>query len=116
MVPDWKASVNAGYTFQSQLGNAEPYILGVYQYQGDSVNSLEGISSTLGENAVRTHESYSLFNLRFGLNGNNWSAAMYIDNVFNKYGVNLYNVRWIQNRVSATRPRTVGINYRYTWN
>jgi iron complex outermembrane receptor protein len=116
LVPDWKAAVTAQYTLKGDLGGAEPYVLGVWQYQGDSVNSLEGISSTLGENAVRTHPSYSIFNLRFGLNGENWSAAFYVDNMFNKYGINLYNERWIKTRVTATRPRTFGINYRYTWN
>ena len=116
MVPDWKASVTAEYSFEGQLWNADPFILGVYQYQGESVNSLDGISSTLGENAVRTHDSYSIFNLRFGLNGANWSAALYVDNLFNKYGINLYNERFIQTRISATRPRTIGLNYRYTWN
>ena len=116
LVPDWKAAVTAQYTLKGDLGGAEPYVLGVWQYQGDSVNSLEGISSTLGENAVRTHPSYSIFNMRFGLNGENWSAAFYVDNMFNKYGINLYNERWIKTRVTATRPRTFGINYRYTWN
>ena len=116
MVPDWKASLTAEYTFEGQLWNADPYILGVYQYQGDSVNSLEGISSTLGDNTVRTHPSYGVFNLRFGLNGNNWSTALFVDNMFNEYGINLYNERWITTRVTATRPRTIGINYRYTWN
>ena len=67
MVPDWKAAVTAQYNFSDQLWGAQPYLLGVYQYQGDSVNSLEGISSTLGSNAVKTHPSYSIFNLRFGL-------------------------------------------------
>ena len=116
MVPDWKAAVTAEYSFEGEIWNAKPFLLGVYQYQGDSVNSLEGISSTLGSNAVRTHPSYSIFNLRVGLNGNSWSAALYVDNVFNEYGINLYNDRWIKTRVTATRPRTFGINYRYTWN
>jgi iron complex outermembrane receptor protein len=116
MVPDWKAAVTAQYTWNEELWGAEPFLLGVWQYQGDSVNSLEGISSTLGEGAVRTHPSYSIFNLRVGLNGNNWSAALYVDNLFNEYGINLYNERWIKTRVTATRPRSMGINYRYTWN
>lgn len=116
MVPDWKVSLTAQYTFDAQLWGTEPFVLGVYQYQGDSVNSLEGISSTLGDNSVKTHPSYSLLNLRFGLNSENWSATLYVDNVFNEYGINLYNERWIQTRVTATRPRTFGINYRYTWN
>jgi outer membrane receptor protein involved in Fe transport len=116
MVPDWKAAVTAQYNFDNQIWGADPYILGVYQYQGDSVNSLEGISSTLGEGAVRTHPSYSIFNLRFGLDSTHWSVAFYIDNMFNEYGRNLYNERWIKTRLTVTRPRTFGINYRYTWN
>jgi len=116
LVPDWKAALTAQYTFPQQLWGAEPYLLGVYQYQGDSVNSLEGISSTLGTNPVRTHPSYSLFNLRFGLNSGSWSASIYVDYVFNEYGINLFNDRWIKTRVTVTRPRTIGINYRYTWN
>jgi outer membrane receptor protein involved in Fe transport len=116
MVPEWKAAITAQYNFSNQLWGADPYILGVYQYQSDSVNSLEGITSTLGEGAVRTHPSYSVFNLRFGLDSLNWSVALYVDNMFNEYGVNLFNERWIKTRVSVIRPRTYGINFRYTWN
>ena len=116
MVPEWKAAITAQYNFSNQLWGADPYILGVYQYQSDSVNSLEGITSTLGEGAVRTHPSYSVFNLRFGLDSLNWSVALYVDNMFNEYGINLFNERWIKTRVSVIRPRTYGINFRYTWN
>ena len=116
MVPEWKAAVTAQYNFSGQLWGADPYILGVYQYQSDSVNSLEGISSTLGSNAVKTHPSYSVFNLRVGIDSLHWSVALYVDNMFNEYGINLYNERWIKTRASVIRPRTFGINYRYTWN
>jgi outer membrane receptor protein involved in Fe transport len=116
IVPDWKGSLMAQYNFNDQLWNATPYLIGVYQYQGDSVNSLAGISSTFGSNTVRTHPSYSIFNLRFGLDSLNWSVALYVDNVFNKYAKVLYNDRWIKTRLSTSRPRTFGINYRYTWN
>lgn len=115
MVPDWKVAVTAQYNFDSQLWGAEPYVLGVYQYQGDSVNSLEGISSTLGSNAVKTHPSYSVFNLRAGLDSLNWSVALYVDNLFDEYGINLYNERWIKTRATVIRPRTFGINFRYNW-
>jgi outer membrane receptor protein involved in Fe transport len=115
MVPDWKVALTAQYNFSNQLWGASPYLLGVYQYQGESVNSLEGISSTLGEGAVRTHPSYSVFNLRFGLDSLSWSVALYVDNVFNEYGINLYNERWIKTRATVIRPRTFGANFRYTW-
>jgi outer membrane receptor protein involved in Fe transport len=116
MVPEWKAALTAQYNFGNQLWGADPYILGVYQYQSDSVNSLEGISSTLGSNAVKTHPSYSVFNMRVGLSSLHWSAAFYVDNMFDEYGINLYNERWIKTRASVIRPRTFGVNFRYTWN
>jgi iron complex outermembrane receptor protein len=116
IVPDWKGSFLAEYTFTGELAGATPYLLGVYQYNGESVNSLDGIASVIGENQVRTHPSYSIVNLRYGLRGNNWSASFYVDNVFNEYSVTLYNDRWKQTRASTTRPRVFGINYSYTWN
>ena len=116
IVPEWKGSLLAQYNFSGQLWGAEPYLVGVYQYQGESVSSLAGITSTLADNTVRTHPSYSIFNLRFGLNSSNWSAALYVDNVFNEYARVLYNDRWIKTRLTTNRPRTFGINYRYTWN
>ncbi len=115
MVPDWKVALTAQYNFSNQLWGADPFLLGVYQYQGESVNSLEGISSTLGEGAVRTHPSYSIFNLRYGLDSLNWSVALYVNNVFDEYGINLYNERWIKTRATVIRPRTFGVNFRYTW-
>lgn len=115
LIPKWKGSLLAKYTLNSNLWGAEPYLLGVYQYQGDSVNSLDGIQSIVEAKAVRTHPSFSEVNLRFGLEGNNWSASIFVDNVFNEYGLKLYNDRWTQTRLTANRPRTFGINFRKTW-
>ncbi len=116
LVPKWKGSLLAEYTFSNEIWGAVPYILGVYQYQGDSVNSLDGIQSIIADNAVRTHPSYSIFNLRFGLNADNWSATIFVDNMFNEYAQVLFNDRWIKSRLTTNRPRTIGINYRYNWN
>jgi outer membrane receptor protein involved in Fe transport len=116
MVPDWKGSLMAEYTFNGALFGAEPSLLGVYQYHGESVNSLDGIQSIIAENAVRTHPSYSIFNLRFGLNSSSWSASLFIDNVFNEYAKVLYNDRWTKTRLTTNRPRTFGINFRKNWN
>jgi outer membrane receptor protein involved in Fe transport len=116
IVPEWKGSLLAEYKFNRELWGAEPYFVGVYQYQGDSVNSLDGIQSILADNAVRTHPSYSTVNLRLGLNSANWTTSFFIDNVFDEYGLNLYNDRWVKTRLTTNRPRTFGINFRYNWN
>ncbi len=115
LVPKWKGSLTARYNFNGELFHARPYVMGVYQYQGNSVNSLQGIQSIVADIAVRTQPSYSISNLRVGLERDNWSATLYVDNVFNTYGKQLYNDRWAKTRLTATRPRTFGINYRYTW-
>jgi len=116
IVPEWKGSLMAEYTLDNRILGAEPYWTAVYQYLGDSVNSLDGIASILEVKAVRTHPSYSTLNLRFGLNGDDWSAAVYVDNVFNEYGLQLYNDRWTKTRLTTNRPLTIGINYRKNWN
>ena len=115
LVPDWKGSLMVEYAFSNQIWDAEPYILGVYQYVGESVNSLDGIQSIVADKSVRTQPSYSIFNLRFGLNALNWNVALYVDNVFNEYAQVLFNDRWTKTRLTTNRPRTYGANFRYTW-
>ena len=115
LIPEWKGSLLAKYTLTNEIFGAEPYLLGVYQYQGDSVNSLDGIQSIVEEKAVRTHPSFGEVNLRFGLEGDDWSASIFVNNIFNEYGLKLYNDRWTQTRLTANRPRTVGINFRKSW-
>jgi outer membrane receptor protein involved in Fe transport len=116
IVPDWKGSLLAEYTFESEIMGAQPYLLGSWTYQGDSVNSLEGIQSIVADVGVRTHASHSIGNLRFGLKGDNWTASLFVDNVTNEYAQLLFNDRWTKTRLTTNRPRTFGINYSYTWN
>lgn len=115
LVPDWKGSLVADYTFNGELFGATPSLLGVYTYHGESVNSLEGIQSIVADLGVRTHDAYSLVNLRFRLSHEQWSATFYVDNVFDEYSEVLFNDRWTKTRLTTNRPRTFGVNYTYTW-
>ena len=112
LVPDWKASIVLDYEFNGELMGATPSLHLGYNYTGDSVSSLAGIQAIIAINPVRVQEAYSITNLRFGLNGEAWSAALFIDNVFDEYAKQYYNDRWAQTRLSVNRPRTIGINYR----
>ena len=112
LTPDWKASVRMDYTFNGQIFGAEPSLNLTYNYTGDSINSLAGIASTEVINPVRTQSAYSITNLRFGLDGNGWSAALFVNNVFDEYAELYYNDRWIQTRLSVNQPLTLGITYR----
>ncbi len=112
LVPDWKASIVLDYEFNSELWGTIPSLHLGYNYTGDSVSSLAGIQGVIAINPVRVQEAYSITNLRFGLDGGGWSAALFIDNVFDEYAKQYYNDRWAQTRLSVNRPRTIGINYR----
>lgn len=112
LMPEWKYSIRAQYDFDKLIWGAKPHILGVYTYHDDSLNSLDGIQSIVFDNPTRIHPSYNLLNLRFGLDGDNWSATFFVDNVTNEYSDIFYSDRWAQTRASVLKPRTFGINFR----
>jgi outer membrane receptor protein involved in Fe transport len=112
MTPDWKASVNLDYAFGGELFSAQPSLHLAYRYNGESVNSLAGIASTEVLNEVRLQEAYSIANLRFRLETEGWSAALFVNNVTNEYARQFYNDRWIQTRLSVNQPRTYGFSFR----
>jgi iron complex outermembrane recepter protein len=70
--------------------------------------------------SINTLSSYQLTNLRSGIQGRNWSAVLFLNNVADKRAL-LNNVTQAANnlatfnRVAVNQPRTVGIdlNYRF---
>ena len=112
LTPDWKASVVLNYAFNGEIFGAEPSINVNFNYTGETVSSLAGIASTEVLNPVRTSDTYSITNLRFGLGNNSWRATLFVNNVFNEYAEQYFNDRWIQTRLSVNRPRNYGISFR----
>ena len=112
LMPNWKYSVTGRYDFNGSLLDAHPFLLGTYNYNGDSVNSLAGIQVSVAQTGTRKTPSYQLFNLRFGLEGKDWSAAFFVDNVFDEYAQMFYSERYTQTRVIVMPPRTYGITFR----
>ncbi len=109
LMPDWKASLNAQYTFTNQ--RLQPYILAQYVYWGESVNSI-GVESSLFVNPVKVQPDWQTVALRVGLQGERWSAVAYVDNVFDEYQQMFYNNRWAQQRLSVGQPRSYGVGFR----
>ncbi|MGI9318822.1 MAG: TonB-dependent receptor [bacterium] len=112
LMSEWKSSVTAEYTFANELWGAEPYVLGTWNYRSDSLSSLAGLGGTTALNAARVHPSHSTVNLRAGLNGDDWSASIFINNVFDDNSTSLFNDRWVQSRATRNQPTTFGINFR----
>jgi outer membrane receptor protein involved in Fe transport len=113
LAPDWKGTAVVEYSFgQVDWGGATPSVYVAYEYTGESVNSLDGIQSIEVVKPVRTQEAYSVTNFRFAVDGETWTATLFVDNVFNEYAEQYFNDRWIQTRLSVNQPRTFGVTYR----
>ena len=112
LVPDWKASVVADYTFSRDLWGTTPSLFLSYNYNGESVSSLEGIQSIEVVSPVRVQEAYSIVNFRAAVAGETWTATFFVDNLFDEYAELYFNDRWIQTRLSVNRPRTYGLTFR----
>jgi outer membrane receptor protein involved in Fe transport len=61
---------------------------------------------------VRVHDSYNITDLRFGIDAPGWSAAIFVENVFDERAEQFFNDRWAQTRLSINRPLSYGITYR----
>lgn len=115
IVPDWKASVNLTYDIPAEWFGGEPYALARYAYTGESVNSLAGIESSPFLSPVVPQDAWQTIDLQLGIQADNWSAALFIDNVADEEAELFFNNRWAQQRLSVNRPRTVGLTYRYNF-
>ncbi len=116
LTPDWKGSLNIERYFNNRiLGGLPNFAVGI-AHTGESVNSLSGIQSVEFNQPVRTQDAYTLVNLRFGLEGDDWSANLYVNNATNEYAEEFYNDRWAQTRLSVNRPRKIGVTFRKNFN
>ncbi|MCZ6828985.1 MAG: TonB-dependent receptor [Gammaproteobacteria bacterium] len=115
IIPDWKANLNVTYSFSSLWREYNPYILARYNYTGKSVNSLAGIESSSFSAPVVEQDSWERFDLQFGLSKDQWTAALFVDNVSDENAQLFFNNRFAQQRLSVNKPRTIGINFRYNF-
>jgi outer membrane receptor protein involved in Fe transport len=113
LTPDWSASLGIEYRSPGRLLNAQPFARFDYAYQGQSVNSLEGIESVVSFTPVDVQDAYQTGDFRFGLEGENWNGSFFVDNVWDERAELFFSNRWAVQRLSINRPRTFGIQFRY---
>lgn len=112
IMPDWKGSLAVEYRFERELLNGQPYFRIDYAYNGEATSSLEGIQSIIFVNPVRILDPYHVTDVRFGIDADGWSAALYVDNLFDERAEQFFNDRWAQTRLSINRPLTFGVSFR----
>ena len=92
-----------------------------YSYTGDRYDTVDDVSD--GSNIRELLPSYSISNLRFGIEGDNSSTELYISNLFDKDGYLTRYDDWgdvgtsgysgFGVRRTGTKPRVLGIRYKY---
>jgi outer membrane receptor protein involved in Fe transport len=112
IMPDWKGSLSVQYTVPGEMLGGSPFVRVDHTYNGEATSSLEGIQSIIFINPVRTIEPYNITDIRFGIDAEDWSAAVFVDNVFDERAPQFYNDRWAQTRLSINRPLSYGITFR----
>jgi iron complex outermembrane recepter protein len=112
IMPDWKGSLAIEYRFGQELLGGEPYVRVDHTYNGEATSSLEGIQSIVFVNPVRILDPYNITDLRFGIDADGWSGALFVENVFDERAEQFFNDRWAQTRLSINRPLSVGVTFR----
>ncbi|MEL7449718.1 MAG: TonB-dependent receptor [Pseudomonadota bacterium] len=115
IVPDWQGSLTVDYSIPQTWFGGEPYVFASYNYTGESVNSLAGIETIEFDAPIRVQDSWQQLNLQLGVQTPTWSASIFIDNVTDEDAELFFNNRYNQQRLSSLRPRTIGLNFRYSY-
>lgn len=101
-VADRNYNAVAEYTWPvSFAGGGDAYVRFDYSYVGERFRDF-GISPGI-------NPDYQLTNGRFGLRGEKWEAALFVQNIFDE----IETLDVFGSRRFTTRPRTVGVNARF---
>jgi iron complex outermembrane recepter protein len=113
LTPDWTATIGIEYRSSGEWFNAQPFARFDFAHVGESVNSLEGIESVVSGNPPVVQDAYETGDLRLGLDGDTWSASVFVDNVWDERADLFFSNRWAVQRLSVNPPRTYGLQLRF---
>lgn len=112
--PDVKASLGAELSFPF-IGN-DSYLRLDYSYVDEQTNATQGstllTSSGLLRGTITTMDAYSIGNLIFGMDGDDWSATLSLNNVADERAITYVPTRWADGRLYSVRPRELVLNFR----
>ena len=112
--PELKASFGAEYNFP--IANNDGYIRLDYSYVDEQTNATTGsgllTSSGLLRGLITTMPSYSIGNLKFGMQGESWGVSLAVNNVADERAITYVPTRWTDGRLYSVRPREFVVNFR----
>jgi hypothetical protein len=79
--------------------------------QAQVVRSNASFSDIMEPNKAKQN-AYHYFNIRTGRSNDDWTAELYLDNVFDKRGHISNTFVFDKSRISVIKPRTFGVRYK----
>lgn len=111
-VPRVNLSSSAQYGFPISSSGLEGFGRVDVSYTGDSTTTFNDLSTANGFPSHFNPDSYSLVNLRVGVQTTRWTAALFVDNATDERAEVLIDNAAVAERITRNRPRTVGVNVR----
>ncbi len=129
LVPEIKAATWAEYHMPlNWFGSDHAFIRTQWSYQSDSFNTLEPESPLDSANPQLSNASYTVGDLRFGLQGETWDTSIFINNLTDEraqYTHGTGQMDWAASqtaegrphseRIFTNRPLEVGVSFRKRW-
>jgi outer membrane receptor protein involved in Fe transport len=115
--PEFKGSFYAQYDWSvNWFGASNAWLRLQWSYTGDMLNQVEPTTLDDGPSPQIKQPSYNIGDLRFGLDADNWSMQLYINNLTDERAVlfaNPYEFDYFfgRSRVTVNRPREIGIRW-----
>jgi iron complex outermembrane receptor protein len=112
--PDMNAALSVQRNFS--IASRDAFVRLDYSYTGDSTTTFNELSVRGGgESSHFELDSYSLLNLRFGIQSGHWGATLYVDNATDELADLLTDNAAVVTRTTRNRPRTVGLQLQYNY-
>ena len=113
--PEFKASMLAQYNWPMAIaGSNEGFFQFQFSHVGDSLNQVQAFEG--GPTPQIKQSAYNIGDLKFGINGDDWSVQLFVNNVTDERAVlfaNPYEFDYFfgHGRETINRPREFGIRY-----
>lgn len=120
-VPPWSGNVGLQYEFRVPVlpGDFTGYIRADWRYVGERIKGFGDKASLRAAIPLNVADSYSLTDIRFGVDNASWSATAYVSNVFDERAQFEAMSNFFQpliKEVAISQPRTVGFTISKTFN
>jgi iron complex outermembrane recepter protein len=121
-VPEWSASANIEYSFDV-TDRTRGHAIVSYSYVDESFRDFlnrpgrNALIPGLDVGARRSNDAYSMVNARLGVTRNNWTASLFVNNVFDVdprifWFASSFSYSQSFDRLFVPQPRTIGIGVR----